>query len=351
MTRATWRNGWVLVLAFGGVYGGTAGVAMAQSGGAIERSSLRERAISELLALASSSEAQVRANALEGLLPASSRLEAILPAALADENEGVRAVATMVVGRARIASLADACQPLLTDPSTFVRAGAIFALRRCGHDVDPTPLGAMVTEGRTAQIRAHAAYILGELGDKGTLGLLRDAASRDVPRASVVENRVLQVQIAEAMCKLGDAEQLHTIRAAMFPATADEFDAAVLAVQTLGVLDDRASTGQLRNLAMQQDSAGAMQPIEMRLAIAGALGRLGSGELESVAIETSRAEDWRVRVQSAWALGEIGTGTALRRLEEMLAEPEEFVRVSAAAGVLRALGARDSRIGQGNSLD
>ncbi len=305
--------------------------------GPVERSRLREAGIGVLLELIASEDAQVRANAIEGLVPVPARLEAVLPGALADENVGVRAVGAMAVGTCELRSLVPAVRALLGDESAFVRAGAIYAMRRCGEPTDPTPLGAMVIRDPSPKVRAHAAYILGELGDEGTSALLRDAATQQVPRASAVEVKVLQVQIAEALVKLGDTEQLHTIRAALYPSTPEELDATVLAVQVLGQQNDRLSAGQLRNLGLMRDPTGNPMPVEVRLAVAGALGALGSGEFESLARESLASGTEPQRIEAAWALGEIASVEAVRALEGTLADPSERVRVAVAAALLRAV--------------
>jgi HEAT repeat protein len=320
---------------------GGAGVAWGQSGSAaplsdVDRSRARELAIDELLTLSTSEDPQVRANAIEGLLPAPARLESILPRALSDANEGVRTVAAIAVGKARLAGLTGQLEPMLRERSAFVRAAAIYGLRANGEAVNPTPLGAMVTRDASVRVRAHAAFLLGELGDKGTSRLLREAVQLEVPRTTSAEMKVLGVQIAEALVKLGDESQLHTIRAALYPATPEERDAAVLAVQVLGQLGDRASIGQLRNLLTMRDSSGRVLPLEVRLAVQGALGRLGQPVDISEATRALEGGEEPQRIQAAWALGEIGGVDAVTRLKGALGVGSERVRVSVAAGLLRA---------------
>jgi HEAT repeat protein len=303
----------------------------------VERSRVREAAIAVLLEMTQSDDAQVRANALEGLLAAPARLEALLPAALVDPNEGVRTVAAMAVGKAKLTGLLGAVRPLTKEDSAFVRAAAIYALRACGQDANPTLLGAMVTGDQSPRVRAHAAYLLGELGDRGTSSLLRDAARLDVPRANPAELKVLSVQIAEALVKLGDLEQLHTIRAALYPATPEELDATVLATQVLGNLDDLGSAGQLRSLAGMRDPTGRPMPIEVRIAVAGALGAMGAEVSTDEAERVFASASEPGRIQAAWALGQIGGPSAVTALESNLGEPSERLRVAIATALLRAI--------------
>ncbi|MFG0242487.1 MAG: HEAT repeat domain-containing protein [Phycisphaerales bacterium JB054] len=304
--------------------------------GAVERSRLRELAIDDLMQLASSEDPQVRANAIEGLILAPGRLEVVLPAALADPNEGVRTVAAMAVGRAEVEGVLSAVEPMVRDSSPYVRAAAIYALRKNGRDINPTPLGAMVTQDPSPRIRSHAAFLLGELGDKGTSSLLREAAKAKVIRATAAETKVLSVQIAEALVKLGDNEQLHTIRAALYPATPEELDATVLAVQVLGSLGDRASIGQLQSLGSMRDSVGGRMPLEVRLAVAGTLGRLGVAvDLEEAARALAEGNEPN-RIQAAWVFGETAGSGALRALEGAMGEGSERVRVAVASAMLKA---------------
>jgi HEAT repeat protein len=215
----------------------------------IERSTLRERALATLTEYTASNNALLRANALEALSPAGKRLQAPLAAGLVDPNEGVRAIAALLVGREEVKPLAASVRPLLADESPRVRASAIYALRAVGADVDPTPLGAFLLESPDTGVRAHAAFLFGELGDKTAMPLLRQALHSSVPGATEQQERVLGLQIAEAMVKLGDKSRLEGLRAALYPARPEEFEIAVLATQILGRLGDRASIPQLINLS------------------------------------------------------------------------------------------------------
>ncbi len=303
----------------------------------ISRSEMRESAISTLLELVNDDDPQVRANAIEGLMPAPARLEAVLGAALADPNLGVRSVAAITVGKLKLASLSEALKPMVHDPSPFVRAAAIFGLRSCRADVNPTPLGTMVIADPSPRVRAQAAYLLGELKDPGTDAMLRDAAKTDSPRASAAEKKVLELQIAEALVKLGDEDQLHTIRAALYPSSPEELDATVLAVQILGGLRDKGSIGQLHNLAYQLDQQGRPMPIEIRLAVAGALGAMGSDEFEKLAAHSLDSGSEPEQIQASWALGQIATPEAVRILNGHLDAEDPRLRVAVASALLKAV--------------
>jgi len=307
------------------------------SNGDIQRSELRESAIQTLLLLTTSEDAQVRANAIEGLLPAPARLETVLGAFLTDENLGVRSVAAVTAGKLKLTSLIPALKPLVRDPSPFVRGAAVYALRACGEPINPTPLGTMVISDPSPRVRAQAAFLLGELADKGTVAMLRDAARVDLPRAQVVEKKVLTVQIAEALVKLGDEKQLHTIRAALYPSSPGELEATVLAIQVLGELHDKGSIGQLRNLAVERGPKGHAMPIEVRLAVAGVLGGMGDPEYISIPLKVLGRGTEPQQVQAVWALGQIATPQAVRELKGLLGTDDPRLRVAVASSLLHAV--------------
>lgn len=305
----------------------------------IEVSALREQALGVLVQLASSRTPQIRANALEGLVPASGRLEPLAAAALTDSNEGVRAVACMVVGRAELDKLADSVRPLTSDASPYVRASAIYAMRELGQSVDPTPISALLLDHPSTRVRAHAAFILGELGDRSALPMLRQAAAEPVLSGTPIENRLLQLQIAEAMVKLGEDEQRQVLRAALYPARPEELEAAALAAQIIGEVDDRMAIDQLVGL-VTENRRGRQMPAEVRLSVAGALAKLGQDGAEPVAAEYQTNPTAAIRAQAASVFGETGSREALAPLESLLADESELVRASAASAILHIAGGR-----------
>lgn len=302
----------------------------------VTRSALREHAIDELVVLAADPDPQVRANAVEAMLAAPSRVEPIVSKGLRDQNLAVRTVAAMTAGKLRLSSLTPEVDPLLRDPSPFVRAAAIYALRRCGEQTDPTPLATMLLSDPSLRVRANAAVILGELGNPSALGLLRTAAKDPLVKADQSEARLLRLQIAEAMVKLGDEEQVGPIRAALYPSQPDELEATALAVQIIGQVGDRAAINQLIFLAQQKNDKNQTMPAEVRLGVAGALAKMGKPEGSFVAEEFKAAPSPVLRAQAAYVYGQTGQVENLTRLEALMADPVAIVRVSAAAAVLVA---------------
>ncbi len=300
----------------------------------VQASIAREDAIDLLIEASVSPTALVRANAIEALEKAPGRLNETVSQGLYDQNEGVRTVATMVVGRARLEQFAIAVDTLRDDPSPFVRASSIYALRRLGRDIDPTPLASLLLEHRNARVRAHAAFVLGELGDPSALPLLRTASITSAPRATTSERRHLELQISEAMIKLGENDELQTVRAALFPARPEQLEATALAIQIIGEVEDRGSIDQLIYLAAYQGQGQQRMPAEVRLAIADSLAKLGLRDGTFIADEYSGSEIDAVRAQSASVYGRTRQPENLGKLRQMMGDPSPIVRVAAAAGVL-----------------
>ncbi|MCC6227855.1 MAG: HEAT repeat domain-containing protein [Phycisphaerales bacterium] len=355
-TRASCTCLLALALAGGAVPGcgsaatpGTPGTkpAMSQPGDTAQRagapsslvgsSELRERALEVIEAGSRSGAAEVRTNAVEAAGLAARRCESVIAGGLKDDNVAVRSVAAMTAGRANVEALVPALNPLLVDPSPFVRAAAIMGLARMGKPVDQTPLSTMLLSDSSPRVRAHAAFCLGEIGNRSALGLLRQAARLSVPRASDTEMKVMQLQVSEAMVKLGDEETVQSIRAALYPSRPEELEATALAVQILGQVRDRGSSGALIHLAETKDTAGRALPAEVRLGIAASLAKLGSPEGGFIADEFAGDQNPLLRAQAAAVYGEIGDQASLGHLSTLLGDGDERVRMSAARGVLTAL--------------
>ncbi len=310
---------------------------------AVVRSGLREQAIEALMAGGRSKDASVRANATEACLQAPSRLETLVASSLKDDNLGVRSVSAVVVGKAMLKSLSPALRPLLSDSSAFVRAAAIYGLRRCGEDVDATPLSNYLLNDPSPKVRSHAAFLLGELGDRSAAPMIRAAAKKSMPRASEADIRLMQLQFAEALVKLGDESQIQSVRAALYPSRVEELEATALAVQIIGTLRDRGATDQLIYLSAKEDQTGNQMPAEIRLGIASSLAQLGNRRGNFIAEEFWNDPSPVIRSQAASVFGATGQADGLVYLERLMIDPSEQVRVSAAAAMLKALGTADSK--------
>lgn len=302
---------------------------------AVSRSELRERAIDTLTTAVQSPVPQMRANAIEGMLQAPTRLESLVALGLKDENLGVRSVAAMCVGRAKLRTLAPAVSPLLSDQSAFVRLSANYALMRLNESSDPNAIATALLSDPSPRVRAHAAYVLGELGNKSATGMLRQALLEKNPLASAEEVRLMQLQVAEALVKLGDTAQVQTVRAALYPSRPQELEAAALAVQIIGEVKDRGAIDQLIYLDAYTDETGQRMPAEIRLALASALAKMGMREGSYIAEEFKDSPIPAIRAQVASVFGETGQNANLTPLAVLLEDPEGNVRVAAAAAILK----------------
>jgi len=313
------------------------------------RSQLRERAIGMLGDAATDDSALIRANALEGLETVPTRARPLVLRSLTDPNLGVRFAAAMLAGDLEIGDAAPALNDLLDDPDASVRAAAIYGLMRLNAPVDPSPLARMLFGGEV-RARAQAAFILGELGDPSAIPMLREAANQPPPNARLSEVRLLDLQIAEAMAKLGDRDAIEAIRAALYPSRPEELEAAALAIQIIGEVGDRRSIDQLIYMAERsgddEDDAIETMPAEVRLAAAASLAKLGLPRGGFIADEYDGDDLPAIRAQAAFVYGRVGGTDALLALERMLDDPSPIVAVAASAAVLRATGEADSPAGR-----
>ena len=296
---------------------------------------LRERALDMLGSMASDPAPQVRANSMEAMARTPTRLRPYVVAGLRDENVGVRSTAAMMVGRAGLCDVGPALRPLLTDPSPYVRASSIYSLAKCKAEVDRTPLAVILLTDPNPRVRAHVAFLLGELGDPSALGLIHDAAKAQLPMASSSEYRMMQIQCAEAMVKLGEQDQIATIRAALYPSRPEDLEVSALAVQVLAELRDRGSIDELIYLSARKDESGHQYPAEVRLGVAGALARMGLKQGTFIADEYAASTIAPLRAQAVFVYGEIGRPEDLARLDILLNVPVGIVRVAAAAAVVK----------------
>jgi HEAT repeat protein len=296
----------------------------------------RESAVEMLVKLAGDPNPQIRCNAIEGLSETPARLEPLLPHALADPNPGVRSTAALMAGKTEMRSVIAAIRPLLQDQSPFAQASAIYALSKCGQHVEMTPLADLLLTNPSPRVRSHAAFLLGELGEPSAAGLLRDAVKAPLSKAAPSEVRLLQIQIAEALVKLGDESQLEVIRAALYPSRPEDLEVAALAVQVIGEVKDRGAIDNLIYLTAYKDKQGGQMPAEIRLGAAGSLARMGMDQGTFIADEYVKSPIPILRAQAALVYGQIGRTENLPRLEKLMEDPDPVTRVSAAVGALKA---------------
>lgn len=299
---------------------------------------LIDRAIDQILASSTSEDGQLRANAVEAASYAPRALEPVLVKGLEDTLPGVRAVAAMAISKQKLCTLASRVEPMVNDASPYVRVAAILVVARCQSlDQRVQPLADML-RSEDAKLRAHAAFVLGEIGERSALPMIKAEARRPMPTLGASEFTIMQLNFAEAMFKLGDAGQIETIRAALFPSQPDELEAAALAAQIIGELKDRRPMDQLVYMSVYKDASGQMYPGEIRMAIASALGKMGLDRGGFIADEYAKDVNPALRAQAASVYGDTGRAEHLAKLEPMLTDPEERVRLAAAAAVVKIQG-------------
>lgn len=302
---------------------------------------LRERAIELLTTAAGSGRAEVRANAIEALADAPRRLEPLLPRLLGDPSPAVRAVAAMAVGKAKIARFQPQLRVLVnaSDPNPLardiVRSSAIFALMRTGVDANPGVLADMLQSGEP-RLRAHVAYLLGELGNPSAASLIRDASREPAPLASPQSIGLMQLQMNEALFKLGDTKAMDAVRSALYPASVEDLERTVLAAQIIGQVRAQAGRPDLNNLlARALDPQRGAMPAEVRIAAAGGMVRLGEVRAVDVVLDYLGDPEPAVRSQALAVVGETRLAEWLWYVQPMLDDRDPLVVVAAARAVLR----------------
>lgn len=286
---------------------------------------------------------------------------------LGDENPAVRFAALVTVGKLQLDALGDAAVDLMRDENESVRAAALFAAKRCGKEVDLSPLGGMLANG-SSSARANAAMLIGQLGDPQAVDMLRDMAANPMPRVSSAQRTWVRLQFAEAMIRLApdDAEVLGSIRAAVY---SNLDDVRVLAIQILGEVGDRSVQGGLAHIIKRDN------PIQVKIAAAQSLVRMGDRRAAQVLMDATQYDERQlrkdlteyvnknptqgpeaqairdlladeksrqraaaeVRAQAAVALGYVASEPAAKRLADLLEDADPIVRVAAASAILRAL--------------
>ena len=280
------------------------------------------------------SDKSLRAHSIEAMQYDMTIFEPAVRRGLADREASVRFVSAMSVAKVRMPGAGPLLEPLKLDPDDSVRAAAILALDRCGVESDPSPLAAMIFS-ESAQLRGNAAIVLGELGNKSALILLKDAAHRPMNRANPSAVRIVNLQIAEAMVQLGDQTEIEPIHAALF-FRSDQSECIELACEISSRLRDQGSLSMLQRL-IEADGSD-IRPIEIRLFAAIACCQILSPPpigLEDLGVLASRDPNLRVRILGAKLLGVVGGASTEPVLSKLLRDREPEVQVAAAGSILR----------------
>jgi len=289
-----------------------------------------------ILEAGSKSDAPIfRAHALEGLQSRPTIVAPIACRLLADQNPGVRFAAAVTVGKKRIADCINTVEPLTLDPNPSVRAAAIYALVRLGKLVDLNPLAELAMSS-DPEIRSNALFVLGELHNPSAIALVESTLGRRMIGADQTRVRIVELQAAEAMAKMGDYRQFDPIRAALF-APSEQAEVIALACQMIGEVNDRGARGHL--IGLWNGKGPLARPVEIRLIVGAALVRIGETNVEpilqlcSVCVRNPSPE---IRCQAVATLGWVGDQRAIDAIAPLLNDPVPIVSMTAAAAYLRA---------------
>ncbi|MEM6458688.1 MAG: HEAT repeat domain-containing protein [Planctomycetota bacterium] len=291
---------------------------------------LEPRAVAVLLEASRSDDALLRMHAVEGAAAMPERALPMVQLALEDANPAVRFAAWVTTGKLRLVSLAGRAESAAANVAEpdYVQAAAIFAAHRCGRQADLGRLASMLYSD-DPRLRSNAALLFGLMDDTpAAVVVLTDAAETPLLRSEPVERELFRLQLAEALVNLGQTESLKALRGAAY---SNENEVRVLAVMMLGRADDRGMRGNLTNFL-------ARDPVELRLAAAEALARMGFLDGLPVMLAASESPSATLRVQAAFALGQASADAeAAARLAALLEDPLPRVRVAAAASALAAI--------------
>jgi HEAT repeat protein len=137
--------------------------------------------------------------------------------------------------------------------------------------------------------------------------------------------------------KLGWKEGVQPLRAALYPSSPEEIEAAILAAQIIGEVRDRGSVPELVNRVEDRVSGSNryLMPPELRLAAAASLAKMGYTDGRYVAMEHITASDDVLRSQAALTLGHTGAQGDLPILDAMMRDdPSPLVRLASASALL-----------------
>jgi len=309
-----------------------------------EQRELRRDALDYLNTMRKDEYALYRANAIESLQSAPKAGEQAAREGLEDPNLAVRFVSAFAIGQHTYTASAPLAHALLRDESPSVRAAAAFALKRNGVDVNLSLLAEML-KGEDPQAAGNAALVLGEIGEVSALPLLRETIEFRSPRISSQQQRIVQLQIAEAMAKLGDPFAVARIRSELYSRRPEHGEIMALAASMLGRLGATRTIGDLRNVvAMWRQYRHSA---EVRLAALASLAQLGDPQPIALVLEylgpgyrdRTNPSFLAVQSQAVYVLGQYPAADALPHLARAFdssVEPE--IRLPAAAAILRLTG-------------
>jgi HEAT repeat protein len=278
----------------------------------------------------------VRAQAIEALgQVAPDQVVIYALEALRDPHPAVRFAACMALGTVKYAEAQDLLRLRLEDENGSVQAAAIFALHRLGDTSHTSLLADKLLRDPDVHVRRNAALVLGELGEPGSVRLLKHAA-RD-------RDESVMLQATESMAILGDGKARQQLAIQAYDGAGHRQALALLAM---------GRTQDPRFLSVLELQLREGPHLETKLAAARALGQFGRDDGLKLALKNldfnkpgkSLPEDppetqlMRIRSMAALALGAIGDRAALPALRKRLeAQDDPRVQLAAAKAILEIL--------------
>ncbi|MEM9420218.1 MAG: HEAT repeat domain-containing protein [Planctomycetota bacterium] len=287
------------------------------------------KAVQVLLDASRSEDPLLRMHAIEGAKSMPDRALPMVTLAMDDENPAVRYAALATAGRLELEALGPQAATMARDISQpdYVKAAALFAAARCGQEVDLGRLASMLWDDNIGT-RSNVAMLFGWMENPQVIPVLLDASEAPMDRARPVERELVRLQITESLLNLGHDESLKALRGAAY---SSHDEVRILATLMLGKTLDRGMEGNLIGFL-------AKNPIELRLAAAESLARMGSLEGLPVIYEAVQHSAPTVRAQAAFALAQAESDPeAELQLIGLMEDPNGQVRIAAAAATLEAL--------------
>jgi hypothetical protein len=278
---------------------------------------LVESARQELVAAAGNNDPVLRENALEALRQVLDPVAAtIVQKALDDVERVVRFRAALAAGAHKLAEARPKLESMVADDSDqHLRIAAIYALHRLGvteysHDLEQT------ARSPEPAVRADTAFVLGMLGEKSALKILKVLARDSDP--------TVRQRAWEGMWRLGDPNYVDELVGLTISKYVDD--------QMQGLL----ALAAPRNERVRESVRSGLTSdhVETSLVAARAMGQLGSDEGYGVALAGAKSNDARQRFLAALAFGAIGRSDAQGTLRALMKDKDPRVRVVAAAAVL-----------------
>ncbi len=256
--------------------------------------------------------------------------------ALQDKEPGVRFAALLAAGSSKDSQSEPLIRSLCEDPDPNLQLGAFYALHQLGDTQYAARMPPLLLNHPSPDVRRNTAFILGLIGEPGAVSLLA--------RAMKDADDSVRDQALISMARLRNAEAIQQLT---FSANSGDGLRRVQALNALAELDSK----PLLKTFHYKLTEGEF--IEVRLAAARGLGRLGNAQGFNLAMEAlefnhpdrsvpddpPREQIMRVRQLAARAVGAIGDERALSALRRCMEDPvDPRIQLAAADAILEIAG-------------